>query len=341
MSDTKVYSHHDIPQILRDFLSYHEIIKGHSKLTVDEYYLDVRNFFRFLKQQRFPELSNKDLSEIDIADIDLKFISSVTRSELYDYMAFLSRERIQYQNAKNPHFGLSAASRARKLASIRSFFEYLTKKTHQLKENPIADMDVPKTRKTLPKYLTLEQSIDLLTSVDGNHKERDACILMLFLNCGLRISELVGLNLSDIQGETLRVLGKGQKVRILFLNPACQDSLNRYLAVRRQIPDCSALFLSSRKQRMTRSAIHAMVKRRLEEAGLDSSQYSSHKLRHTAATLMLKNGVDVRAVQEVLGHDHLNTTQIYTHIDNEDLRVAAKANPLANMKVKKPDRPDS
>jgi site-specific recombinase XerD len=176
-----------------------------------------------------------------------------------------------------------------------------------------------------------------LDSVDGKNQERDYCILTLFLNCGLRISELVGLNINDIQGETLRVLGKGNKVRMIYLNDACLDSLNQYLKVRRPIAgrDANALFLSAQNERISRSTVHAMVKKRLGEAGIDASQYSSHKLRHTAATLMLQNGVDVRAVQEVLGHDHLNTTEIYTHIDNESLRIAAKANPLSRVKTPK------
>ena len=192
-------------------------------------------------------------------------------------------------------------------------------------------------KKTLPKYLTLDESLQLLDSVDGKNQERDYCILTLFLNCGLRISELVGLNLSDIQDDALRVLGKGNKVRIIYLNDACQDALKRWLAVRRPIQgrDANALFLSAQNERISRSTVHAMVKKRLGEAGIDSAQYSSHKLRHTAATLMLQNGVDVRAVQEVLGHDHLNTTEIYTHIDNESLRVAAKANPLSRVKKSK------
>lgn len=198
-------------------------------------------------------------------------------------------------------------------------------------------MDSPKLKKTLPKYLTLDESLELLNSVDGANSERDYCILTLFLNCGLRISELIGLNLNDIQDDALRVLGKGNKVRIVYLNDACKDALEQYLAVRRPIggKDQNALFLSARDQRISRSNVHALVKKRLSQAGLDSAQYSSHKLRHTAATLMLQNGVDVKAVQEVLGHEHLNTTEIYTHIDNEALRVAARANPLGKVKPKK------
>ena len=324
----------DAPQILRDFLSYHETVKAHSKRTVDEYYLDLRNFFRYLKQIRNPALSGKTLDEIDIMDVDLAFVGSVTLTDIYSYLTYLSRDRIQNQNSRNPEYGLNAASRARKIATIRSFYNYLTNKMHLLRENPVKDIDSPKLKKSLPKYLTLDESLQLLGSVDGKNQERDYCILTLFLNCGLRISELAGLNLHDMQGETLRVLGKGNKVRIIYLNDACQDALKRYLSVRRPIVgrDANALFLSAQNERISRSTVHAMVKKRLGEAGLDASQYSSHKLRHTAATLMLQNGVDVRAVQEVLGHDHLNTTEIYTHIDNESLRVAAKANPLSKVK---------
>ncbi len=327
----------EAPQILRDFLSYHENIKAHSKRTVDEYFLDLRNFFRYMKQIRNPALAGKALDEIDIMDVDLDFVSSVTLTDIYGYMTYLSRDRIQHQNSPNSDYGLNAASRARKIATIRSFYNYLTNKMHLLRENPVKDIDSPKLKKSLPKYLTLNESLQLLESVDGKNQERDYCILTLFLNCGLRISELVGLNLNDIQDDALRVLGKGNKVRIIYLNDACQDALKRWLAVRRPITgrDANALFLSSQNERISRSTVHAMVKKRLGEAGIDSTQYSSHKLRHTAATLMLQNGVDVRAVQEVLGHDHLNTTEIYTHIDNESLRVAAKANPLSKVKKAK------
>ena len=327
----------DAPDILREFLAYHETVKAHSKRTVDEYFLDLRNFFRYLKQIRDPGLKNLSLDEIDIMDIDLHFVSGVTLNDIYGYMTYLSRDRAQHHNSSNSQYGLSAASRARKIATIRSFYNYLTNKKHLLRENPVKDIDSPKLKKTLPKYLTLDQSTELLDAVDGKNQERDYCILTLFLNCGLRISELVGLNLNDVSDETLRVLGKGNKVRILYLNEACQEALNSYLAVRRPVTgrDANALFLSSRNERVSRSTVHAMVKKRLTAAGIDSSEYSSHKLRHTAATLMLQNGVDVRAVQEVLGHDHLNTTEIYTHVDNEGLRIAAKANPLSKVKKKK------
>ena len=205
-----------------------------------------------------------------------------------------------------------------------------------MEENPCKDIDSPKQMKSLPRYLTLQDSLSLLDSIGGKHMERDFCIITLFLNCGLRISELIGLNLSDIHDDALRVLGKGNKVRIVYLNDACKDALARYLAVRRPISgkDQDALFLSERNQRISRAMVHTLVKNHLARAGLDSTQYSSHKLRHTAATLMLQNGVDVKAVQEVLGHEHLNTTEIYTHIDNESLRVAAKANPLSHVKMK-------
>jgi len=324
----------EAPPVLRDFLAYHETVKAHSKRTVDEYFLDLRNFFRYLKQTRDASLAGLALNEIDISDVDLDFVASVTLTDIYGYMTYLSRDRVLHQNSPVSDYGLNSTSRARKLATIRSFYNYLANKVHLIRENPVKDIDSPKLKKTLPKYLTLDQSVELLSSVDGKNQERDYCILTLFLNCGLRISELVGLNLRDIQGDALRVLGKGNKVRMIYLNDACLDALKRYLAVRRPITgrDADALFLSSRNERVRRSTVHAMVKKRLSAAGIDETEYSSHKLRHTAATLMLQNGVDVRAVQEVLGHDHLNTTQIYTHIDNDSLRVAAKANPLSHLK---------
>ena len=326
----------DSPKILIDFLSYHETIKAHSQKTVDEYYLDLRNFFRYLKQLRDRSLRDVPFDEISIMDIDLPFIKDITLTDIYGYMTYLSRDRVLHHNSENSNKGLSTASRARKLATIRSFFNYLCNKVHLLENNPCKDIDSPKLKKTLPRYLTLNESISLLDAVDGANRERDYCILTLFLNCGLRISELIGLNRNDIQEDALRILGKGNKVRIVYLNQACQDALKQYLAVRRPISgrDQDALFLSGQNKRISRSMVHALVKRHLSQAGLDSTQYSSHKLRHTAATLMLQNGVDVKAVQEVLGHEHLNTTEIYTHVDNDSLRVAAKANPLSRVKMR-------
>lgn len=327
----------EAPQILRDFLSYHETIKAHSQKTVDEYFLDLRNFFRYIKQSRDRSLRDLELDQISIMDVDIDLIRTITLTDVYAYLTYLSRDRAQQPNSGITKYGLNASTRARKIATLRSFFNYLTQKVHLLDNNPIKELDSPKLKKTLPKYLTLDESMELLGNVDGVHKERDYCILTIFLNCGLRISELIGLDITDIQGDALRVLGKGNKVRIVYLNDACKAALERYLAVRRPISgrDQNALFLSSRDQRISRSNVHALVKRHLSQAGLDSSQYSSHKLRHTAATLMLQNGVDVKAVQEVLGHEHLNTTEIYTHIDNEALRVAARANPLGRVKPPK------
>ena len=325
----------EAPPILRDFLSYHETIKAHSRKTVDEYFLDLRNFFRYLKQTRDPSLRGLELNEISILDVDLDFVSSVTLTDIYGYMTYLSRERVLHQNSDASGYGLNAASRARKIATIRSFYKYLTNKVHLIKENPVKDLDSPKLKKTLPKYLTLEESVQLLSSVDGQNRERDYCILTLFLNCGLRISELCALNTTDIQDDALRVLGKGNKVRIVYLNDACKEALNGYLAVRRPIVgrDQNALFLSSRNERVSRSTVHALVKKHLSEAGLDSTQYSAHKLRHTAATLMYQHGgVDIRALKEILGHANIGTTEIYTHISNQMIEQAANASPLSTVK---------
>ena len=314
------------PGILRDFLTYHETIQGHSKKTVDEYFLDLRTFFRYLKLEKNIVPRNSEFDQIPIDDISVDFLASVSLTDVYSFMNFLSRDR-----------GLGAPARARKISAIRSFYKYLTIKAKLIPENPMQDLDSPRLKKSLPRYLDLDQSIQLLESVQGINQERDYCILTLFLNCGLRISELIGLNVKDIQGDQLRVLGKGNKERIVYLNDACQQAISDWLDVRstRGTADPNALFISSQsRKRISKSAVEKLVKKYLSAAGLDSSQYSPHKLRHTAATLMLQNGVDVRTLQEVLGHDNLNTTQIYTHVDNDNLRTAAKANPLAKVKPK-------
>lgn len=233
------------PEILRDFLSYHENIKGHSKKTVDEYFLDLRNFFRYIKIIKDKVPRTVELDEVSIMDVDIDLIKSVTLTDIYEYLSYLSRDRARHGNSENTAYGLNNASRARKVATLRSFYKYLTVKVHLLDENPIKDLDSPKIKRTLPKYLSLDESISLLNSVDGRFRERDYCILTLFLNCGLRISELIGLNISDIQEEALRVLGKGSKVRMVYMNDACKDSIDSYLAVRHKIVgrDRDALFL--------------------------------------------------------------------------------------------------
>jgi site-specific recombinase XerD len=324
----------EAPEIIREFLVYHETIKGHSKKTIDEYFLDLRTLFRYLKMKKGLVPKETPFEEIQIKDIDLEFVKDITLSDIYEYLGYLSRERAQNIYSDQTKYGISATSRARKIATIRSYFSYLTVKTKQLEKNPVADLDSPKAKKTLPRFLTLEESTTLLSSVDGSHKERDYCIITLFLNCGLRISELAGLDIADIRADSLRILGKGGKERIVYLNDACADAINDYLLARRDIKaiDRRALFISARKTRITKSTIHNLVKNHLASAGLDSSKYSSHKLRHTAATLMLRNGVDVRTLQELLGHEHLNTTQIYTHVESDSLRDAAQRSPLSNIR---------
>lgn len=323
----------EAPEILRSFLTYHETIKGHSRKTVDEYYLDLRTFFRFLKLHRNLVPRDTEFEDISISDVNLDFVRSITVSEAYEYLAYLARDRVKNQRSHDPDYGTKASTRARKVSTLRSFYKYLNVKAKLIDENPLKDLDVPKIPTTLPRYLNLEEAQSLLKAVDGKNKERDYCIICIFLNCGLRISEIVGLNISDIRNDNIRVFGKGSKERIIYLNDATAAAINAYLEVRKGIAaiDKNALFLSNRRTRITRETVHSMVKKTLLKAGLDADKYSSHKLRHTAATLMLQNGVDVRTLQELLGHENLNTTQIYTHVDNTELRSAAKANPLGNF----------
>ncbi|MBQ8003554.1 MAG: tyrosine-type recombinase/integrase, partial [Oscillospiraceae bacterium] len=286
------------------------------------------------------ELSqNNNLADIDISDIDIDFIKQIKITDVYEYFDYLSTERKKFHNSQIfLERGLSPAARARKVSSLRSFFKYL-QKTGRISENIMQELEFPKTHSKLPHYLTYDESIKLLESIDGDFKIRDFCIIMIFLNCGLRVSELTGININDVKEETLRVLGKGGKERVVYLNDATHHAIELYLQELKKIKKISqkdekAMFISRQGNRISPSTVKWLVKKYCSHAGLDS-KISVHKLRHTSATLMYKNGVDVKAVQEVLGHEHLNTTEIYTHADSEILRVAAQANPLSNFTTKK------
>ena len=323
----------DCPTILRDFLTYHETIKGQSQKTISEYYLDLRMFLRFIKLMRGDMPLNTRLDDIDIKDVDIEFIRSITTSDIFDFLSYLANDRVVNPDSPAPEYGISSTARARKLSAIKSFYKYLTVRTKQLQENPVADLEYPKLRKSLPRYLTLEQSAALLKAVSGQNEKRDYAILMLFLNCGIRRSELVGLNLTDVYEDRIRVVGKGNKERIVYFGAACRKAIDAYLVERNQkvLTDNRALFGSRDGNRISVTAVHRLVKKALLQAGLDPTQFSAHKLRHTAATMMLSGGVDVKTVQEVLGHENLNTTQIYTHIENTELKVASEANPLSKL----------
>lgn len=324
----------DAPDILMEFLEYHSTIRGHSDRTIAGYYLDLKILFRFLKRRRRLVAPDVPFNEIDISDIDIDFIKSIKIEELYRYQSF-SPEMINSSNA------LSAASRCRRTSSVKSFYNYLTAKRHFFDNNICQELDMPKRKSTLPRYLEEAECDRLLAACEGPFEYRDYCILMLFMSCGLRISELVSLNTTDIYEDHLRVTGKGNKERIIYFGEGCREAIDDYLAVRdseKIIPeDKNALFISRDNRRISVRGVQKMVDKKLSMAGLDASRYSPHKLRHTAATLMLKNGVDTRALQEVLGHSNLSTTQIYTHIDNAALHEAAMANPIGRKTKSKTD----
>ena len=329
--------YNDCPNILRDFLTYHETIKGQSQRTISEYYLDLRMFLRFVKLMRSDMPIHTRLDDIPIRDIDIGFIKDISTSDVFDFLSYLANDRTPNPDSPVPDYGISPSARARKLSAIKSFFKYLTVRTKQLEENPVAELEYPKLRKSLPKYLTIDQSAALLQAVSGPNEKRDYAILMLFLNCGIRRSELVGLNLTDVYEDRIRVIGKGNKERFVYFGTACRKALDTYLVERKKqiLTDNRALFGSRDSNRISVSAVHRLVKKALLQAGLDSTQFSAHKLRHTAATMMLSGGVDVKTVQEVLGHENLNTTQIYTHIENTELKIAAEANPLSKLDFSK------
>lgn len=322
--------YHDCPAVLREFLSYHETIRGQSIKTISEYYLDLRMFLRFMKMVKLELPYRTPMDTISILDVDVDFLATITVTDIYDFLAYLANYR---SSDRHDGPGISAAARARKLSAIKSFFKYLTVRTKQLDENPVQDLEFPKLRKSLPKYLSLDESMRLLQAVQGPNAKRDYAILMVFLNCGIRRSELVGLNRSDIYEDRIRVVGKGNKERIVYMGHSCKRAIDDYLAERNKISlsDDRALFGSRDGNRISVSAVHRLVKKHLLAAGLDPELFSAHKLRHTAATLMLSNGVDLKTLQEVLGHEHLNTTQIYTHVESTELKIAAEANPLSKL----------
>ncbi len=316
----------DVPDIVRNYLNYMIVIKGKSPNTVREYYYDLRLFIRYI-QANLKGISLNEINSVSLDDFDADIIKQISLNDLYEFMAYINNV-----HSSNDNY------RARKVASLKSFFNYLHIRDGFISVNPAANLESPKIKKRMPRYLTLEESINFLKNIDGKFKARDLAIFSIFLNCGLRLSELVGINLKNINFEkrTLRVIGKGNKERLVYLNDLCIESIMEYLEVRPEVTnqaDMDALFISSKGRRISNRMVELLAKKYFEKAGLDYEMYSPHKLRHTAATLMYHDGnVDIRTLQELLGHTSLATTQIYTHIKSDDLKDAAEKNPLANMK---------
>ena len=323
----------EAPEEIRNYLTYMETIRGRSRRTCHEYFLDLRTFFRFLVRKRQLVPADTPFEQISIDCVDLDLISSVTLTDLYDFLSFASHDLPKYHKSASSPTGNGASARSRKVAALRSFYRYLTEKVHKIEHNPVQNLDSPKLKRSLPRHLSFQESVDLLQHIDSEYPERDYCIITLFLNCGLRVSELVGINRGDVRGDTLRVLGKGNKERIVYLNEACQQAIQAYLPTRIQPrpEDANALFISRLGRRISAQTVKWMVGRQLEKAGLGDKNYSAHKLRHTAATLMYQNGVDVRTLKEVLGHENLDTTMIYTHVTDDNMKQAAQYSPLAHV----------
>ena len=324
------------PYFLNDFLDYSSTILNKSANTIKEYNYDIAHFLKFIQYEfGIARLKNEQtIKDISIKNIELSTIEKITLENIHSFLAYLKNE-----------YRSKPATLARKTASIRVFFNYLCNKTKKISHNPAQDLESPKLGKRLPKYLTLKQSQELLkiASLDvkhGNHDnhKRNYAIITLFLNCGLRLSELININIKDIDfsNNKLNVIGKGNKERTIYLNNACVKAIKEYLIIRPKdsikITSKDALFLSERRERISNRTVQYIVKEELRLAGIDQNKYSVHKLRHTAATLMYKYGnVDIRALQELLGHESISTTEIYTHVDNDQIREAVEKNPLANL----------
>ena len=320
------------PKIARDFAAHKTVIDNCAEKTTCEYLYDLRTFFRFLLAERKAiDFSSEAFSEIDIGEITVELLRDVTESDIYAFLNFVASER---EN------GWSA--RSRKLTALKDFFKFLTKTKHLLDENPTQNLTGPKKQTALPKYLTYEESLRLLDAVKTDEASktvlRDYCIITLFLNCGMRLSELCGINLTDLRPhlESLTVVGKGRKERVIYLNDACKKAIVAYVSERQEKKmaniSTKALFISSRGERISQKTVQWLVYKYLDRAGLSGRKLSVHKLRHTAATLMYQSGkVDVRVLKDILGHEQLNTTQIYTHVSDESMRRAVTENPLSDI----------
>ncbi|MBO3318935.1 tyrosine recombinase XerC [Clostridium perfringens] len=318
------------PKRVIEFLNYLENVKGKSLNTVKGYSVDLGLFFKFLKVYKGLEnnIELEKIEEVEISDLGDNFIKDITLSDIYAFLAFLEKVRNN-----------SAYARARKVATLKSFFKFLNSKIKLIDENPTVELESPKINKRHPVYLTLDQSITVLNSMDKGNKNyyRDYCILTLFLNCGMRLSELCNIEIEKIKGDTLTIIGKGNKERTVYLNEASIAAIENYLKNRNDSKATEEakkyLFLSSKYRPINKRSVEILVKKHIENAGFKDQKYTPHKLRHTAATLMYKYGnVDIRSLQNILGHKNISTTQIYTHVDDETLREAVKTNPLANIK---------
>ena len=318
------------PKRVIEFLNYLENVKGKSLNTVKGYSVDLGLFFKFLKVYKGLEnnIELEKIEEVEISDLGDNFIKGITLSDIYAFLAFLEKVRNN-----------SAYARARKVATLKSFFKFLNSKIKLIDENPTVELESPKINKRHPVYLTLDQSITVLNSMDKGNKNyyRDYCILTLFLNCGMRLSELCNIEIEKIKGDTLTIIGKGNKERTVYLNEASIAAIENYLKNRNDSKATEEakkyLFLSSKYRPINKRSVEILVKKHIENAGFKDQKYTPHKLRHTAATLMYKYGnVDIRSLQNILGHENISTTQIYTHVDDETLREAVKTNPLANIK---------
>jgi len=323
----------EFPDCMREFANYKRAIQGCSAKTVEEYMTDLRTFSKYLViVDRGGELTDEALSSTVIIDLPLDFYAKVRPSEITEYLSWAMDARENNE-----------ATRSRKLSSIKAFYKYYCNKMHRLEFNPAADIEAPKKKKSLPKHLSVDESVALLEAVgsdsDSANRKRDFCIITLFLNCGMRLSELCGINISDIDREfrSMRVTGKGNKERIIYLNDACRDAIKDYLPVRlsqveRGASEQKALFISRLGKRISNKTVQWLVKKYLAEAGLEFKGYSTHKLRHTAATLMYQSGdVDIRVLKDILGHEQLTTTQIYTHVSDKGMEAAMNKNPLHNV----------
>lgn len=327
----KSYNNDSNPEFLNNYLVHLKVVKMLSERTISEYYFDIRLFLKYIHKSNTGQ--DTVTEDVDIKDMSADELKGISVTDIYNFIFYVADER---QNDKR--------TRYRKKSSLKSFFRYLMKTERITESDPTADIDMPSPKTALPKFLSLDESMKLLETSNSKDSLRDYCMITLLLNCGMRLSELININIKDIDflENRMKIMGKGNKERMVYLNNACISALKNYLEIRNDNPkavDEPALFISNQNKRISKRRVQQIVENTVKAAELDGKGITTHKLRHTAATLMYQYGAaDILTLKELLGHSSTSTTEIYTHLDSEQVRSAVEENPLANVDFSRKDK---
>lgn len=319
-------SYPDCPPLLDRYIKHSIAISNKAKRTVNSYVVDILLFLRFYARLSGKVAENTNLKDIKVKTMTDAEICAVTADDIFSFLYFLADDR------KN-----SPGTRKHKLSSLHSFYNYILLVEKAIDKNPVNYVERPSTKGLAtrpPKFLELDQSKALLKTIDGQFQERDYCMILLFLTCGMRLSELTRINLKDFSDKTLKIVGKGNKPRTVPLNQMCLEAIADYRAIRDGLPnlvDKDAMFVSKRTgKRIGNRQVEKIVTKYIAESGLQATGCTTHSLRHSAATMYYRAGVDLQQIARILGHSSTKVTEIYTHIDESSLAEIIDNSPLAD-----------